>query len=426
LPHPPAEEGLEGVVWEVIEDEHSDDEGGGGGGGVGGGGTVSSQGAAVVASNVADGGSSEGVGGELASPGSGGSGSGGDGAGDSPGSGPDSPSDPGGSASTAVPVGDASSTGSDGVKGGAAWGGICTQQPYIDALNVVAETARLTRNDALLRVIEKQLSKSSKKRSAETTWLACELRKAARRDREEVDRRRKELADLDREAKNSELDGKLALEQAKQATVECKRAALAAAREARLAADHRRNEDRIHKDTNKWLQVRFPLALAERVEAWRAQLPPPDLEHLTAAIQHVADTKRCDRYTVLPDLWDDDPSLTRPIGSVQLAGGNRVAAKSPIDFEWALFRGRWASEHAGDPAAMLFRLLEKVLPGCGRRFQRRHTPPWLIAVSGGNVAKAFVAAVVLLSKWLGRGVFPAGVHEWPPPRETPDAVVIAA
>ena len=57
------------------------------------------------------------------------------------------------------------------------------------------------------------------------------------------------------------------------------------------------------------------------------------------------------------------------------------------------------------------------MPGSTALFCRRYTAPGLVVVCGGNVAKAFVVAVVLLSKWLGPDVFPIGVHVWPPRRD---------
>ena len=126
-------------------------------------------------------------------------------------------------------------------------------------------------------------------------------------------------------------------------------------------------------------------------------------------------TGRCLRNTALPDLWDEEPSLSRIFGTIRGEGRTRIAVRCPRDFEWLVFQNRWAAEHSEDAALMLAKLWGKLWPSSSVMFCRRYTAAQLITAADGQVQKAFVHSVILMSKWLGPEGFPCGVFVWPPP-----------
>jgi len=256
--------------------------------------------------------------------------------------------------------------------------------------------------------------------------MAKALQAAAQADRENTNKLRQEHREVERAAALAEIDRKRKLEESKHRATELKRKALAESRESREAAETIRRQGQERKAAARWLQASFPLAVAARIETWLSTLAPSARDQLHAAMKHVLETHGCDRTTVIPELWEDDVRLTRAIGRVALSGDRSLPVRAPEDFEWLLFGGAWSAERSrlADPAAMLQRMMQGLVPGSPLLFQRRYTMPGLVAYNGGNVAKAFVMAVMILSKWLGESVFPVGLHVWPPPYD--DVTVVAA
>ena len=142
---------------------------------------------------------------------------------------------------------------------------------------------------------------------------------------------------------------------------------------------------------------------------------------LREEVDKIVATKRCTLQTAVPHLWDDDPSFSRSVGHVTSDRGDRIVARAPRDFEWILFREGWAAESRDDAAVMLFKLIDKLVPEASRMMNRKYTVNMLITVNHGYVQKAFVHAIILLSKWFGEKKLPVGVHVWPPPPK-PDSV----
>lgn len=188
VPHPVAQEGLEGADWEVVDDSESDTEDGPDGGdmgpsGPGGGGGVVMDITSGVAASPCSGSSSSMSG--IAGSGHGPAGSGGGDAGSSvcmshSGQGVGKSGSSSSSADAVmVPVGgppprpppavDPPLPLPDVESSVIAWGGVCAEPKFFESLAVITEVAKATRNDSLLRVIDKQFAKSSAKRVVEAT-----------------------------------------------------------------------------------------------------------------------------------------------------------------------------------------------------------------------------------------------------------------
>ena len=65
-----------------------------------------------------------------------------------------------------------------------AWGGICTEDAFLEALSVVEGVAKKTQDDTLLRIVNRKRKLSvAKKANGDSAWGQA-LRDAAKRDRE--------------------------------------------------------------------------------------------------------------------------------------------------------------------------------------------------------------------------------------------------
>lgn len=286
----------------------------------------------------------------------------------------------------------------------------------MEALSVVAEVARQTRDDVLLRMITQRQRKSATKRLVSSTPASVELRRVARSDREAELKRRADRRELERLVAHDDAAAKLALEEAKTVAAHARRETLEASRLFRQGEDDRRTAGARARGDARWLQTEYPLQLANTLLRWRVNLTPADEMALAAHVRAVTRTQRCLRTTEVPFLWDDDVSLTHTIGQLAGVNGERRAARCSKDFEWLLFRDAWAAESGDDAAVMMLRLLERVMPECRNMFTRRYTVPVMMSATGHTLEKTFVYAVILMSKWLGADRFPHGVHAWPPVR----------
>ena len=136
-PHPPVDEGLEGILWDV-DDQAGGDEG-----------------------PPSDTDCSEDCGDDVAEARC-----------------PEAPSGSGdGAAQTPEAPGEQGGASADGR--GCAWGGICDDARFVQALDTVAEVAMQTRDDKLLRISRDRQRLTQSNCSAMDTPIALELRRAA-------------------------------------------------------------------------------------------------------------------------------------------------------------------------------------------------------------------------------------------------------
>ena len=445
-PHPEVQEGLEGVDWEIVSDEDEDDgndsndEHGFGnddddddGPPPPGGGSVSSASAASVDASASSSSAAAPAAGSMA----GGGPPGDPGASGGPCSGASASSCLGASASSCISRDDgprdfveadivtADSSGPTDV--GVACGGLCDDPAYLTALKHVAKVARNTRNDQFLRVVLRELRKSSQKRLAGQSDQAAMLRDAAREEREKVAKARAERKELERKAALDDAVAKTALEDAKKQAAIARREALEASSAIRREELQRREALATQRRKARWLQTSFPVELARRLLAWRRGLEPETIASLAKAVRGIELTSRCLRDTQVPQLWDDDKSLTTASCYALMPGpgGRRAQVRCTTDFEWILFGEAWANKRAPDAGDALRKLLDRICPHASCLFARRYTPSVVMEACDYIAPKAFVHAVILLSKWLGEARFPLGVFAWPPamPADTGSAGV---
>ena len=165
----------------------------------------------------------------------------------------------------------------------------------------------------------------------------------------------------------------------------------------------------------RWLQTKYPVELARKLLAWRADLTPQAERELAMFTQSLLRTQRCERHTEVPMLWEAEKALTTQRGHILMQSNKHVPVRCTSDFEWILFGRAWASEkRAPDAGLQLSKLLDSICPRASAMCQRRWNPRVVFEACDFVAPKAFVHTIILLSKWLGQDRFPEGVHYWPP------------
>lgn len=292
------------------------------------------------------------------------------------------------------------------------FGTVCTEPRYLEALDVMTEVAKLTHKDRLLRELQRETREVKGKTKAEASPAYPELRRAAEAEMRADEERRETRRALERDAALKDVAAKKALEDAKAASATARREALETVRLAKQEEDTRRRAKAADRLYQRWLQVEYPRDLARRLLAWQRSLPERRKKAWHDFVAAFLTTQGCNRDTVVPHLWDADVGLTRVACNVRGVLRAAQPLRCSAAFEWLLFDGSWAEASGHDAGVMLLELLDKILPGSRRLFTRRYTAAVMFREADYVAEKAFVYAVILLSKWFGED-FP-GVHAWPP------------
>ena len=388
FPHRGIEEGLEGIGWDVTSDDEGDD--------------GDSDGDDDAPGKAPSGGSSAGCSAEPGQP----TGDTTHDVGTGSGSSGDAPREAGGGAPATEPSASESKE--------IAWGGICTEAAYLHALDVLADVSKRTQDDASLRFVQKKRKLSVAKQKTQEHALAQSLREAATRDREVELKRRAEQLELERRAGLEDFAARKALEEARERTAQARRKALEASRILRQEVSDRRTEQANRLCESRWLQVDYLVRLAVQLLEWRANLTSAQETSLREAMLALARSSRPKLHVETPRLWASIASFTNVIRSELGSAGKRLSMRSSKEFEWILFRNAWASSSRNEVAYMLLKLMDRIAPQASDLFRSRYTGQVILDWADGVAEKAFVYAVILLSKWLGAERFPHGVHHWPP------------
>ena len=106
---------------------------------------------------------------------------------------------------------------------------------------------------------------------------ALELRRRAEADRVLEQNKRAERRELERRAALEDIEAQRVLADAKSAAAAERRKEVEASRLARLEEDRRKEKAARVTEDARWLQVTYPLELANRLIAWRRGLPDADV-----------------------------------------------------------------------------------------------------------------------------------------------------
>ena len=298
---------------------------------------------------------------------------------------------------------------------GAQFGGLCTEQPYLDALQTVVHVCKCTRNDSLLRPVLRELRKSGTKRSVEATDESKELRRVARLDQMQRVAERARQRALERDEARATLDAQTRAYDAKRLACESRRAHLQAASAIRQEGMKRKEAAARAQRESVWLQTEFPVALANRLIEWRNGLDIRKADELHRAVKSLIRQDLNNQNMALPKLWTSDNTLTTVRSSIGMTKNKRSKVRCTKAFEWVLFRQKWAKEaRTQDAGNAMKQLLTEIVPQAGDLFSRRFTMQIMFGDNECIAEKVFVQSIIMLSAWLGPVLFPEGIIAWPP------------
>jgi len=188
---------------------------------------------------------------------------------------------------------------------------------------------------------------------------------------------------------------------------------------ARVAKEQQRHRDR-------WLQTEYPVGVARDLISRVKLLSPGAKKGFALAIRDAWLAGHFKRSIFIPPLWDENGSFLVRVKPMKPpagcgAGGERVVRASAefLQFYRETFppsAGAMVAPLVLTPDKMLMDLLRSTVPSATDIFVKSMTPQHILHKCGYVLDKAYIYAVIALSKWLGPDRFPQGLFEtWPPP-----------
>ena len=231
------------------------------------------------------------------------------------------------------------------------------------------------------------------------------------------------LAANEAEAKKAETAR--AKKEADEAHEKCLRAIIQNRRE----LDQQKMKNALAKAHLRYIQVTFPAQLAEHHIRCFAKLNHAQKKKLKNVMEQALKDKLFERHPYVPHLWPEDSrvpliklALVQPPGA-HGPDGKRHWVRCASTFELEV-RKNWTEcvKFGMDPIEALRRLLAAFVPCHDKIFTGAYTPLRLLHMNDYVMEKAFVFAVIALSKWLGPKRWPPGFYDtWPPPLPPPEA-----
>ena len=201
---------------------------------------------------------------------------------------------------------------------------------------------------------------------------------------------------------------------AERKTAEAKQMALEVAIAGKREKEERQKRRDIDLARAKWLQTTYPLQLAEELLDLAAALSPIARKNFDKTIRDAFRGGFFKRRLVVPDLWEVNNAALIRVKAVKHPGGGSYNVRCTATFQQFLRQREF--DRGGCPLATFTLLLQAVVPHAINIFTREYAPIQLLHENGYIIEKAFVYAIVCLSKWLGRDRFPMGIFgQWPPP-----------
>ena len=173
---------------------------------------------------------------------------------------------------------------------------------------------------------------------------------------------------------------------------------------------------------DRWLQTEVAADLAHRLVASSQVKTHEERTKEAAMVSKCHDEKKFARYLFIADPWRENKSLYRQFGKVHdetgLGGAAiKVLASTQllnIVLHLTVYKKAEGDDH--DPIKALNALLRSCFENCHLIFNGPWSPYWLLHHSNFILDKAFVRAVIAVSRWLGEKRFPDGLYgPWPPP-----------
>ena len=286
-----------------------------------------------------------------------------------------------------------------------------------EARQVLYDHAMRNHDDLALRRMRTEIRKDNHAQQEAATEIASHLRKRAETQRDADAKRRKEALEVERLAGKDFEEAKSHRANAELALVLGRRENLRQTLLVRRDADFRKQQALAEKAHQRWLQTEYPVTLARQcIDTCRA-LSPAAQQCMAEVIRVKCHDRVFDRCLYIRDPWEQDKSVTREWCQAKpFVGGGIRSVRCGIPFLDVIDRYAPPHLHAKDAVDTLRRLLAECVPHSSKIFAHSFSPWKLLHINEYVLEKAFVYAIMALSKWLGREFYPCGIFgKWPPP-----------
>lgn len=284
------------------------------------------------------------------------------------------------------------------------------------------DNALKTGDDTLYKRLRLLQQKSEDHKKLSSTGIGKRLVEKASLEEREREKARKKFKEDERLAAIEQQTRDKEKEQRQIELVNARKAKLSV--EMDLVEKRHQREDAVKQARiyQRWLQQEFPCMLWKRLDACFKTLSREERGGFKTHIGDLVKEHRFERKLLVPNLWFEDKQLTNLWGVMKdrlpAEGGYRGSYNIRCSNQFAeICQECLPSEpERRDPQGTLLSLIEKFIPGPSRIFSGWRSPTNLLIRNDFQMEKAFVYAVICLSKWLGTETLPEGLHgRWPPP-----------
>ena len=326
--------------------------------------------------------------------------------------------------------GDEDASGDEGARGGdAVCGGLDPASTETEAASsvpmdvararvVLLEDAKKRGDAALVRRLSQQHRKEDENEKRASSEMARLLMKRAQEDaaaeRELVKKARAEKTAAEAALEDKRQATEVAREKAHRARMACLELQMSHRRE----VQEQKQRGIYDVAYRSWVQSNYPAAVARNLEAHARLQSKEALDNFDNIVKVALKERYFKRPITVPNLWVPDDKCTHKYGTVIEPEGKyhrNVRISAPLE---VVVMERYAPPLGGVacPEQALKVLLRLVVPYHADIFCHAVTPIRLLRLNEYIIDKAFLYAVVSISKWLGRKNYPQGLYgQWPPP-----------
>ena len=278
--------------------------------------------------------------------------------------------------------------------------------------------ARARRDDSSLRRLLRQRDGASKHERDKATDAAKVLQDKALKQLEEHSRRRAQAKKEDQAAR---LDLEMAAARKAEANERAellKQQTLRESLQARREDQARKEATRLAIAKSKWIQTEYPRALAVELARKAKELSAVDKSNQVTMLKYMSKENWFRFWPNTPNLWEPELRWLVKYGEVKpLDGGPPRVARCSAAFDTYLDEIAPPSVFAGPkkPEVALRELLESVFTHSTKYvFCQNRSLLRFLHLNDYIIDKAFVSAVICLSKWLRKPNWADGIYTWPP------------
>ena len=292
-----------------------------------------------------------------------------------------------------------------------------------DGRLLLREAAVHKGDDRIAAFLRKQMVAEQREKKAEATKEGSILRSALDKAKAMETARQAEEREAEREAKTDLQSKKRLAAEAEAAAQNAKRLAIEATMANRRELETQRQVAEKHKVHLRWLVGSYAAEVARRLK----RMTPLARSQLARIIPLAETSNFFTRSLQMPALWDDHENITFYFGETKppgLSGGLR-RVRCSLEFAQVIEEFGCLRHGPRNPEESLSGVLIACIPHAMKPFSQLHTPLKLLHANDYVMDKAFVYAIMALSKWLGSDRFPLGIYgDWPP--DPPAHVWLAA